>query len=178
MTFVLKLLISIIVLAVSNANAATSYKAPKASDQNAYFFITNDSQYIEVSDGKLWDGFYKDKTVHLDESYGWKVEYTSPADEIEIVETVELSGPAEWGLSPLDENNSVGILSYSPEILEQGRILKTRTVWKNTGVAFGAYTVIQGDPEGEAKITLRINDRVVRVYKWHVVPKRRVIPLQ
>jgi hypothetical protein len=161
-----------------SANAGIGSITPKTKDKSSYIDVTDDWQYIEISDGKQWDGFYQDKTVHLDESFGWSVEYISPDDEIEIIERVELASPTKWILSPLDENNPAGVLSESHQILNEGRVLVTRTVWKNTGEAFSSHTVIEDDPEGEVKITVRINDRVVRSYNWQLIPKRRVIPLQ
>jgi len=161
-----------------SANAGIGSITPKTKDKSSYIDVTDDWQYIEISDGKQWDGFYQDKTVHLDESFGWSVEYISPDDEIEIIERVELASPTKWILSPLDEKNPAGVLRESHQILDQGRVLVTRTVWKNTGEAFSSHTVIEDDPEGEIKITVRINDRVVRSYNWQLIPKRRVIPLQ
>jgi len=156
-----------------SANAGIGSITSKAKDKSSYIDITFDKQYMEVSDGKLWDGTYNDTTVHLDESYGWLIEYVSPDDEIEIVERVELSGPPEWDLSSLPPDNPLGIISQSHQILEEGRILETRFVWKNTGKAFSAYTVTNSDPEGEAKIIIRVNDRVARTYNWNIISTRR-----
>lgn len=178
MNLVKSLLIGFLVFVFVSANAGIGSITPKTKDKSTYIDIRDDWQYIEVSDGSQWDGTYNDKTVHLGESFGWSIEYTSPDDEIEIIERVELSGPSEWDLSPLDENNPAGVISESQKILEQGRVVETRTVWKNTGEAFHAFTVTAADPEGEAKITVSINDRVVRVYKWNLIPKLRVIPFQ
>jgi len=166
------------VFAFVSANAGIGLLTPESKDASTYVEVTDDWQFMQVSDGKQWDGFYNDKTVHLDESYGWSIEYVSPDDEIEIFERVELSGPANWDLSPFDQNNPAGVISESRKIIEEGRVLETRTVWKNTGEAFGAYTVIKGDPEGEVKITIKVNDRVVRTYKWNIIPKRRKLPFQ
>ena len=161
-----------------SANAGIGSITPKTKDKSSYIHITYDKQYMEVSDGKQWDGTYNDTTVYLDESYGWLIEYVSPGDEIEIVERVELAGQAEWVLSSLPPENPFGIISQSHQILEDGRILEAKSVWKNTGKVFGAYTVIAGDPAGEAKITVRINDRVARTYHWNIIPKRRKLPFQ
>jgi len=178
MNFFKQLVIGSLFLGFVSANAGIGSITPKAKDGSSYIDITKDWQYIEISDGKQWDGFYKDKTVYLNESFGWEVEYISPDDEIEIVERVELAGPTKWILSPLVENNLAGVLSKGDQIFDQGRVLETRTVWKNTGEAYSSHTVIEDDPEGEVKITVRINDRVVRVYKWYLIPKPRVIPFQ
>ena len=175
MNLIKHLCLVLFVFVFISANAGIGSATPKAKDSSSYIDITKDWQYIEISGGNQWDGFYKDKTVHLDESFGWEVEYSSPDDEIEVVERVELAGPTKWGLAPFKENNPSGIIRESHQILEQGRVLETRTVWKNTGEVFNSYTVIEDDPAGDAKITVRINDRVVRVYKWHLIPKPRVI---
>ena len=171
-----QLVASFFVFVVVSANAGIGLLAPESKEASTYVDVTDDWQFIEISDGKQWDGFYNDKTVHLDESYGWSLEYVSLDDEIEIVELLELSGPAEWDLSPFDQDNPSGVISESRRILEQGRVLETRTVWRNTGEAFSSYTVTDDDPEGEAKITVRINDRVARTYQWDVIPKRRKLP--
>ena len=178
MNLIKHLCLVLFVFVFISANAGIGSATPKAKDSSSYIDITKDWQYIEISGGNQWDGFYKDKTVHLNESFGWEVEYSSPDDEIEVVERVELAGPTKWILSPLDENNLAGVLSKADRIFDQGRVLETRTVWKNTGEAYSSHTVIEDDPEGEVKITVRINDRVVRVYKWHLIPKPRVIPFQ
>jgi len=175
MNLVKRLVIGSLVFVFVSANAGIGAVTPKGKDKSSYIDVTDDWQYIEISDGKQWDGFYNDKTVHLNESFGWSVEYISPDDEIEIIERVELASPTKWILSPLDENNPAGVLRESHQILNQGRVLVTRTVWKNTGEAFSSHTVIEDDPEGEVNITIRINDRVVRAYNWNLIPKPRVI---
>ena len=76
----------------------------------------------------------------------------------------------------LGGERAFGIISQSHQIFEEGRILETKSVWKNTGKLFSAYTVVAGDPEGEAKITIRVNDRVARTYSWNIIPERRKLP--
>ena len=171
-----RLVIGSLVFVFVSANAGIGSITSNSKEKSSYIDITYDKQYMEVSDGKQWDGTYNDTTVHLDESYGWLIEYVSPDDEIEMVERVELAGPSEWDLSSLPPDNPFGIISQSHQILEEGRILETKSVWRNTGKLFSAYTVIAGDPEGEAQITIRVNDRVARTYSWNIIPERRKLP--
>lgn len=129
--------------------------------QSSFAIASNDK------DGKL--ALIKTDKVPLVEGqrYRWRILFRSNQEEIKYAETLVLSEKSNFKVSAKDkEGRSV----KSMEIMDGKGIEIIREV-PNTGILVGGWTVSKDDPPGDAEITVYMNKKPIKTFKFELVPE-------
>lgn len=131
-------------IAILVAGCSESKQLPPVEILHARFGL-----FTKSPDGKK--SFTETTTVPLKEGqgYGWIIYLRTNKPSVKVKETIQLAGPAEWGIS--DRPDLVTIISSDKSSAS------VEKVWsENPERIFRAWGVSREDPPGPASITVNI----------------------
>jgi len=162
----LSLILGVITPTLNNSNIALAEIIPKYSQSisNQQIVVTKTEFGVRIvnSEGKV--NFFPTTTVPLKEgdAYGWKITLDNYQGKVKWREVLSLPKPPETWITQDHKNFSIS---------KDGKTaISTRTETPVNGVIENFWSISPGDPVGEYKIEVYIDERLIGNFAFEVVP--------